>query len=195
MRNSWKEQKEQKGTGVENSWIWGSGWKTGGIFLLDSLVHFRLIESFKSAKTRESGEREVWGKGVREPAIVGNGLACLFSYPWWRLWPKSKLGSHAAALLRQPNVSFTAACKWKYLHPQAIAHQKEATYEKPIRSLLHWTFTWRYFIEELKWYQSRCCLNSVMPQFLLCLHICCSIDASCFLSSLFLPSTCVAVSW
>lgn len=65
---------------MENSRIWDTDRTTGSICLPDSSVHFRLIESFKSAETRERGEREV--KRVREPPVTGNGLVCLFSYPW-----------------------------------------------------------------------------------------------------------------
>lgn len=82
MRNNWRGQKGQEGTGVENSWIRGRDRKTDCICFLDSLVHFRLIESFKSAETRERGERAVWAKRVRELPVTGNGLVCLFSYPW-----------------------------------------------------------------------------------------------------------------
>lgn len=43
---------------------------TGSVFfILIPLVHLRLIESFKSAETRERGEREVWVKRVKRTAL------------------------------------------------------------------------------------------------------------------------------
>lgn len=53
---------------MENSRIWGRDRKTGGICLLDSSVHFGLIESFKSAETRERGERGGMGKENKRTA-------------------------------------------------------------------------------------------------------------------------------